>query len=221
MWEWGLQRRSLQRRRLRRQGKRFPKARRVLGTWGTRQHLGDLSHFDVIDASQGFSVWTEEVLGLGKSWYFVIPNVCGLRPDTKTKFRGMAVKLDHGMAISWDGRLIRHCMSVSCPDGIERGFVTKKRESPFRNHLTELSQRRRKKLWRRGTPDAQKVLSCLCNDGLQGAAKQEEEETPWGPRIKTGGDVATDVDCPPVEFTSFKPAAPIRCAAGLFRRSWW
>jgi hypothetical protein len=28
-----------------------------------------------------------------------------------------AVKLYHGTAISWDGRAVRHCMSVSQPDG--------------------------------------------------------------------------------------------------------
>ncbi|KAI2512011.1 hypothetical protein MHU86_2299 [Fragilaria crotonensis] len=98
-------------------------------------NLGNSSHYDVNDASQGYSVWTEEVRGLGKNWYFVIPSVCGLRPGTKTKFSGMAVKLGHGVAISWDGRVIRHCTSVSCPDGMERGFVARKRGSPFRNYL--------------------------------------------------------------------------------------
>jgi len=81
-------------------------------------------------------LWTEEVPGCGENWYFVLPNVHGMRPDGRTKFHGMAVKLGHGVAISWDGRVIRHCTSVSCPDGKEFGFVTRgRRDSSFRNHL--------------------------------------------------------------------------------------
>jgi hypothetical protein len=99
-------------------------------------NLGNSSHFDVNDASQGFSLWTEEVPGCGENWrYFVLPNVHGVRPDGRTKFHGMAVKLGHGVAISWDGRVVRHCTSVSCPDGKEFGFVTRGWDSSFRNHL--------------------------------------------------------------------------------------
>jgi hypothetical protein len=35
----------------------------------------------------------------------------------------LAIKLGHGIAISWDGRIVRHCTSVSCPDGLESGYV--------------------------------------------------------------------------------------------------
>ena len=59
----------------------------------------------------------------------------GLRPDGKTKFRGMAGKLGHCVAISWDGRVIRHCTSVSCLDGIKFGYVIKGNDSLFLNHL--------------------------------------------------------------------------------------
>ena len=31
--------------------------------------LGNLSHYDVGNVSQGFSVWTEEVPGLASNWY--------------------------------------------------------------------------------------------------------------------------------------------------------
>ena len=48
----------------------------------------------------------------------------------------MAVKLGHGVvAISWDGRVIRHCMSVSHPDGMEYRRVGKVKDSHFCNHL--------------------------------------------------------------------------------------
>ena len=59
--------------------------------------LGNSSHSDVHDASQGFAVWTEEVPGRGENWFFVLPNVHGLKLDGVTKFRGMAVKLGHGV----------------------------------------------------------------------------------------------------------------------------
>lgn len=79
-------------------------------------NLGNASHHDVHDASQGYSVWTEEVCGLGHNWYFVMPNLYGRRPDGST-FSGIAVKLSYGVAISWDGRVLRHCTSISHPDG--------------------------------------------------------------------------------------------------------
>jgi hypothetical protein len=85
-------------------------------------NLGNASHYDVHDASQGFSVWTEEVFGLGSNWYFVMPNLHGKRPDGRA-FRGVAVKLSYGIAISWDGRVIRHATSLSKPDGIVGGRV--------------------------------------------------------------------------------------------------
>ena len=78
--------------------------------------LGNASHFDVHDASQGFSLWTEEFPGRGSNWYFVMPNLHGMRPDG-TAFSGLAVRLTHGVAISWDGRVIRRCTSLSQPDG--------------------------------------------------------------------------------------------------------
>ncbi len=74
-------------------------------------NLGYTPHFDVHEASQGFSVWTEEVPeGLGANWFFIFPNVHGKKPDG-TEFCGMAVKLGLGVAISWDGYVICHCTS--------------------------------------------------------------------------------------------------------------
>jgi hypothetical protein len=114
---------------------RGERRRRVGYTIDMSVNLGNASHFDVHDASQGFAVWTEDVPGHGENWFFVLPNVHGLKPDGVTKFRGMAVKLGHGVAISWDGRVVRHCTSVSHPDGMEYGRVGEVRDSFFRNHL--------------------------------------------------------------------------------------
>jgi hypothetical protein len=49
------------------------------------------------------------------NWYFVLPNLYGV--DTchgycRHQFAGVAIELTHGVAISWDGRRVRHCTSV-------------------------------------------------------------------------------------------------------------
>ena len=35
--------------------------------------------------------------------------------DDGTHYNGIAIKLRHGTAISWDGRVVRHCTAVPCP----------------------------------------------------------------------------------------------------------
>ena len=107
-------------------------------------NLGNASHYDVHDASQGYSVWTEDVPGCGKNWYFILPNVYGRRPQVRradgcrvdgAEFRGLAIKLTHGVAISWDGRVIRHCTSLSRPDGMDGERVGDYERQSFRNYL--------------------------------------------------------------------------------------
>jgi hypothetical protein len=123
------------RRKIRRLLRLLERWRRVGYTIDLSFNLGNSSHFDVNDASQGYSCWTEEMLGWGENWYFVMPNVEGKRPDG-TEYHGLAIKLGHGIAISWDGRVVRHCTSVSCPDGLDSGYVGIGRDSPsFVNHL--------------------------------------------------------------------------------------
>ncbi|KAI2493084.1 hypothetical protein MHU86_21468 [Fragilaria crotonensis] len=95
--------------------------RRVAYTIDLSYNLGNSSHFDVNDASQGTVVGQRRCLA-GENWYFIMPNVEGKRPNG-TKFTGLAIKLGHGIAISWDGRIVRHCTSVSCPDGLDSGYV--------------------------------------------------------------------------------------------------
>ncbi len=80
-------------------------------------------------------MWTEDFPDCGANCFFVLPNVHGLKPDKVTKFRRMAVKLGLGVAISWYGRVIQHCTSVSHPDGMEYGRDGEVRDSHFRNHL--------------------------------------------------------------------------------------
>ena len=76
-------------------------------------NLSNSSHYDVNDGSVGYAVWTEDIPGLAKNWFFVLPNVYGYI-DGKP-FSGLAIQLTHGVAIQWDGRIIRHCTSMVEP----------------------------------------------------------------------------------------------------------
>ena len=96
-------------------------------------NLGNASHYNVHDALQGFSVWTEEILGLGRHWFFVMPNLYGKRPDGRP-FRCVAIKLSYGTAISWDGRVIGHATSLSKTDAVDGMRVGDVGYYP-RNHL--------------------------------------------------------------------------------------
>ncbi|KAI2511532.1 hypothetical protein MHU86_2786 [Fragilaria crotonensis] len=68
--------------------------RRVAYTIDLSYNLGNLSHFGINNALQWYSCWTEEMLGWGENWYFIMPNVEGKQPDG-TKFTGLAIKLGH------------------------------------------------------------------------------------------------------------------------------
>ncbi len=72
----------------------------------TSCNLGNASHYDAMDASPGFLIWVEQSPGDAKNWYFLMPNV------VYNGKRGMAIKLGHGVAVQWDGRLVRHCSTV-------------------------------------------------------------------------------------------------------------
>jgi hypothetical protein len=80
--------------------------------------LGNASHVDVMDGSAGMSMWTELRPVTAKNWYFVLPNL--IVTHDGTDHVGVVIKLDHGTAIWWDGRLIRHCTSVT---DVNRGDV--------------------------------------------------------------------------------------------------
>ena len=95
--------------------------RRVGYTVDVSVNLGNSSHVvDFNDTSQGYSLWGEEVPGRGTNWYLVMPIIHGRRPGAKltwVPFAGLAILITNGVSISWDGRDIRHCMSVLEPDG--------------------------------------------------------------------------------------------------------
>ncbi|KAI2496633.1 hypothetical protein MHU86_17892 [Fragilaria crotonensis] len=90
---------------------------RISHTMDVSVDLSNSTHYDVNDASQGFSIWTEDEPGSTRNWFFILPNVYGKRPDGMggekgAMFHGVAIRLTHGVLISWDGRVIRHGTSV-------------------------------------------------------------------------------------------------------------
>jgi hypothetical protein len=84
--------------------------------------LANASHYSVNDASQGFSVWTEDMPGVADNWYFVMPNLHGVSVDGKS-FNGVAGKICHDTTFFWVGHIIRHCTSRSRPDGLGTNVV--------------------------------------------------------------------------------------------------
>jgi hypothetical protein len=71
------------------------------------RNLGNSSHFDNSDGSNSCSIWAEKHVGNATNWFFVLPNI------TINGSKGVVIKLRHGVSISWDGRIIRHCSSVT------------------------------------------------------------------------------------------------------------
>ena len=147
-------------------------------------NLGNSSHFDVNDASQGYSVWTEDFPGTGKNWYFVMPNVYGHRYHKnrqddalgRGRYEGVAVKLGHGVAISWDGRLIRHCTSISHPDGMDVGRVGTVGNQKFTNHLYGTFTAAKEKIVRAGRYlSAEKFSATNRKRNAQGDDNAEDE----------------------------------------------
>ncbi len=75
-------------------------------------NLANSTHYDVHDASQGFTIWTEDHPGTTGGWYFVLPNMKGKFPGTDREYNGIAIKLLDGVLIGWDDRLIRQGTSM-------------------------------------------------------------------------------------------------------------
>ena len=75
------------------------------------KNLGNSAHYDFRDMSMSVSVWVEERKDTATNWYFIMPNV---RLNGKL---GVVIQLFHGCVISWNGRLIKHCTSVTSTGG--------------------------------------------------------------------------------------------------------
>ena len=73
--------------------------------------LVNVAHIDKGDACPGMATWVETIPGKATDWYFVLPNVVLDGRPNKTA-RGTIIKLQHGVSIAWDGRILHHCSTV-------------------------------------------------------------------------------------------------------------
>ena len=75
--------------------------------------LGNPSHYDPMDGSPAISMWTELEPGKASNWFFILPNIVVMY--NRKLYGGLVITLSHGTSISWDGRLVRHCTSITYP----------------------------------------------------------------------------------------------------------
>ena len=75
--------------------------------------LCNATHYDVNDCSYSFSIWSEDIPGSAKNWFFILPNAL-VRHNDRT-YNGIAIRLFHGAAIAWDGRIHRHGTTATDP----------------------------------------------------------------------------------------------------------
>lgn len=62
-------------------------------------------HFDMGDTGYGVGVWLSSDGKSNPHWYFILPNA------SIAGSKGVAIKLDHGIMIEWNGTEIKHCSS--------------------------------------------------------------------------------------------------------------
>ena len=103
------------------------------------RNLGNSAHIDFMDGSLSLAIWVEEEVGSASNWYFILPNV-------QYEGCGVAVKLFHGCAISWDGLIIKHCTSITTTSMKENGDDNNVFGCMFGScRIPEVSQKKSKK----------------------------------------------------------------------------
>jgi hypothetical protein len=103
------------------------------------RNLGNSAHIDFMDGSLSLAIWVEEEVGSSSNWYFILPNV-------QYEGCGVAVKLFHGCAISWDGLIIKRCTSITTTSMKENGDDNNVFGCMFRScRIPEVSQKKSKK----------------------------------------------------------------------------
>ena len=69
------------------------------------------SHYDPADASTSMVCWVETKPGSSSNWYLLFPNI--LVEKDGVQYKGLAITLKHGLAAVFDGRLLRHCSTIT------------------------------------------------------------------------------------------------------------
>ena len=75
------------------------------------QNLVNAGHYDSDDTTVSIATWTESKKGMNNDWYLILPNT------TRDGKRGIAIKLHHGVTITWEGTKIFHCSTIGELDG--------------------------------------------------------------------------------------------------------
>ena len=68
-------------------------------------NLVNAPHFDMGDYGYGIGLWLSSDSMPNPNWYFILPNA------SINGSHGVAIKLDHGIMIEWNGTEIKHCSS--------------------------------------------------------------------------------------------------------------
>jgi hypothetical protein len=93
---------------------------RCLGPDGKRVKSTSL-RFKQLSLTKHFSDSTKD----SKNWYFLLPHVQLQKEDGSGYFsKPVAIELSHGTVIDWDGRLIRHCTSITKPELGGAAYIT-------------------------------------------------------------------------------------------------
>jgi hypothetical protein len=84
-----------------------------LGLFGcVSQDCLNASHYDPGDFTKSFCIWTETCANEhGDATYMVFPNIEMVGHSRSVKHAGLAIRLFNGVAVSWDGRILKHCTS--------------------------------------------------------------------------------------------------------------
>jgi hypothetical protein len=78
-------------------------------------------HYDPDDLSVTFAHWVERYPGTARNWYLVFPNMIVHKDGIE--YKGLQIELCEGACVEWDGRIMKHCTTVSKSGITEDGKV--------------------------------------------------------------------------------------------------
>jgi hypothetical protein len=78
-------------------------------------------HYDPDDISITFAYWVERFPGAAKNWYLVFPNMIVHKDGIE--YKGLRIELCDGAGVEWDGRIMKHCTTISESGVTEDGKV--------------------------------------------------------------------------------------------------
>ena len=127
------------------------------------KNLATPHHKDTKDVYDSFSLWLQEDKSKEKkNWYFVLPNLELCSPNSP--FRGVFIKLFHGVGIKWNGRKLVHFTSDEFHDEISDDvyhvFINASRGITLMKRILEIEK------------IDKKDTCCICLEEL----KSEQEE---------------------------------------------